>query len=155
MLKKFIILLLVLYIQHAQLAFCGYVPLVVNTGFNADVIANGTGSVNTLTNNTVDNGAFVLVEIGWKLNASSTPLAYGLPVNRIINNTNQAGLSYQLASYDANNSVRIPTNNTTQQVTFQTPYRIASKIYFLATGGSGPCVLSVKVNFTDLSLIHI
>lgn len=149
MLKKFIVLLLVLYIQQAQLAFCGYVPLVVNTGFNADVIANGTGSVNTLTNNTVDNGAFVLVEIGWKLNASSTPLAYGLPVNRIINNTNQTGLSYQLASYDANNSVRIPTNNTTQQVTFQTPYRIASKIYFLATGGSGPCVLSVKVNFTD------
>ncbi len=147
--RKFILLALILYIQQLSPAFSGYVPLVVNTGFNADVIANGTGSVTALTNNAVDNGTFVLVEIGWKLNASSNPLAYGLPANRIINNTNQPGLSYQIASYDANNTLRLPTNNTPQQVSFQPPYRIASKLYLLATGGSGACVVSVKINFTD------
>jgi hypothetical protein len=129
--------------------FAGYVPLTVSTGFNADVIAEGTGAANTLTTAAVDDNSFVFVVLGWKLTASSTGLTYGLPTNGTINSTINTGLQFQLAAYNVNNVLRINTTNAAQTVSFAAPYKNAAVFYFTATGGSGACTVSATVNFSD------
>lgn len=78
----------------------------IQSGFNADVIANGVGSSATSTNNDVDGVNFAFISRDFLLTSGSTPLTYGLPVNGLINSVvaSPAGLSYQLASYSSDNA---------------------------------------------------
>lgn len=142
--KKLIQLLALSLIGYSSHA--GYIPLTIASGFNADVIADGIGAVNTRITHSVDDGPFAFVALGWKLTATSTPLSYGLPVNRTVTN---GSVVYNLAAYDAPNALRIDANNTNSQVNFQAPYSFGSKLYMLATGGSGSATVSVTVRFSD------
>src|SRR5688572_19491904 len=84
-----------------------YVPVPV-TGFNADIIANGTGHANLSTSHSVDSqtDTYCFVAQNFVNAAGQSPTSY-LPFNGIINSAATSGLSFQLAPYSGNNSLRI------------------------------------------------
>lgn len=127
---------------HAQ-----YSPVAV-TGYTADVVAEGTGAVLALTTNDVDGANYNFMAAGYT-NPANVTTTRGLPANGIINTVVAAtpGLSYQLAPYTANNSLRIAgINNAT--LTFATP-TAAEKVYVLATSGSGTSPTTITINFAN------
>lgn len=127
-----------------------YQPLFIQSGYNADVVANGVGSSASSTNNDVDGVSYAFVSRDFQLTASSSQLTYGLPVNGIINSvvSSTPGLSYQLASYSSNNVLRLQNSGDNGTLQFSNPLS-ANALYMLATGGSGSCTVDVDVNFTD------
>ncbi|MBW3517697.1 T9SS type A sorting domain-containing protein [Flavobacterium sp. NKUCC04_CG] len=130
-----------------------YVKLGVTSGFNADVIANGVGPAMSSTSERVDSGEFNFISKDFKLSETSTPLTVGLPVDRLITATNIPALSFLLASYNQNNSLRITAANTPSTLAF-TNQESAVKMYLLTTAGnagSTPVTFSAKINFTDNS----
>ncbi|WP_449400942.1 T9SS type A sorting domain-containing protein [Chryseobacterium wanjuense] len=124
--------------------------LPITSGFNADVIANGTASSSVSTNNDVDGVSYALVSRDFQLTASSTPLTYGLPVNGIINSAVAAtpGLSYKLADYNSSNALRLWYPNDSGTLVFATP-KPALKLYMLATSASYASTINITINFTD------
>ncbi|KQS93600.1 T9SS type A sorting domain-containing protein [Chryseobacterium sp. Leaf394] len=127
-----------------------YQTMPIQAGFNADVIANGVGSSTASTNNDVDGVSYAFLSRDFQLTSASTPLTYGLPVNGTITSavTSPSGLTFQLASYSANNSLRLQNAGDNGTFTFTTP-KAATNLYMLATGGSGACTVDVTVNFAD------
>jgi len=127
-----------------------YQQMPIQSGLTADVIANGIGSSSVTTNNDVDGVSYAFVAKDFLLTAAGTPITYGLPVDGIINSivTTTPGLSYQLASLSANNSLRLAAVNDSGTLTFTTP-KAATKLYMLSTSGSGASTVSVTVNFSD------
>lgn len=127
-----------------------YQPMPVQSGFNADVIANGVGAASASTNSDVDGVNYAFISRDYQLTTTSTPLTYGLPVNGIINSAvgSTSGLTYQLASYSSNNSLRLVAAGDTGTLVFSNQAPVIS-LYMLATGGSGACTVDVDVNFTD------
>ncbi|WP_201979741.1 GEVED domain-containing protein [Hymenobacter rubidus] len=131
----------------APVAQAAYVPLVV-TGFNADVIANGTGLSTSSTTIGVDAGGYVFMAQDF----NPTGTSY-LPQNGLINSAATAGVSFQLASYTGSNSLRMPATGTgtgagSGTLTVATP-QPAGEVFLLATSGSGLSTVNVTVNFTD------
>ncbi|MBK0403310.1 T9SS type A sorting domain-containing protein [Adhaeribacter sp. BT258] len=126
-----------------------YTPVAV-TGYNADVVADGTGTVAASTTHDVDGVDFTFMVLGYtNTNTPVETATKGLPVNRLITSAVSAtpGLTYELASYTANNALRI--NGTgTGTLTFPAP-AAAEKIYVLATSGSGTSNTMIQVNFSD------
>lgn len=133
-----------------QLYAQDYQPFTVQSGFNADVIANGVGTSASSTNNDVDGVSYAFVSRDFQLTATSAALTYGLPINGIINSAvaSTSGLTYQLGSYSANNSLRLQTAGDSGTLQFSNPLS-ATVVYMLATGGSGNCTVDATVNFTD------
>jgi hypothetical protein len=127
-----------------------YQQMPVQSGFTADVIANGVGSSSVTTNNDVDGVSYAFVATDFQLTSTSTPITYGIPVNGLINSVVAAtpGLSYQLGSLSANNSLRLSAVNDAGTLVFTTP-KAANKLYMLAVSGSGASTVNVVVNFTD------
>lgn len=123
-----------------------------SSSFNADVIANGVGTSVSSTNNDVDGVSYAFISRDFQLTSSSTAITYGFPMDRLINTAvaNTPGLSYKLAPYDSNNSLRLAAQNESGTLTFATPVP-ATKLYMLATGGSASTTLFVTavINFTD------
>lgn len=133
-----------------QLYAQDYQPFTVQSGFNADVIANGVGTSVSSTNNDVDGVSYAFVSRDFQLTATSAALTYGLPINGIINSAvaSTSGLTYQLGSYSSNNSLRLQNAGDTGTLQFSNPLS-ATVVYMLATGGSGNCTVDATVNFTD------
>ncbi|WP_261510964.1 T9SS type A sorting domain-containing protein [Chryseobacterium paludis] len=129
-----------------------YQPIPIQSGYNADVIANGIGSSTTSTNNDVDGVNYAFVSRDFQLTSTSTPLTYGLPISGMFNSavSSTPGLGYQLASYSGNNVLRLENTADSGTLTFSTPIP-AINLYMLATGGSGACTVDVSVNFADSS----
>ncbi|WP_185117605.1 GEVED domain-containing protein [Chryseobacterium sp. PMSZPI] len=127
-----------------------YQTMPIASGYTADVIANGIGSSSVSTNNDVDGVSYAFVAKDFQLISTSAPITYGIPVDGIINSvvTATPGLSYQLGNLGANNSLRLATTNNPGTLTFATP-KAATKLYMLATSGSGTSTVNVVVNFTD------
>lgn len=125
-------------------------PMSVQSGFNADVIANGVGSSMLSTSSDVDGVSFAFVSKDFKLTATDAALAYGLPADGIVNSEVAAtpGLMYNMASYGSNNSLKLSNQNDSGTLTFAVP-KAAFRLYMLATSGSGASTVSVVVNFTD------
>lgn len=122
------------------------------TGFNADVIANGVGpSLNSTTMSLdKDTDNFAYMSRDFKVNSSAAALTYGLPENGLITSavTTTSGLTYQLATYSGNNSLRLPNANDTGTLTLATP-KAVNNLYVLAVSGSGPSTGDITVNFQD------
>ncbi|WP_419868921.1 T9SS type A sorting domain-containing protein [Chryseobacterium sp. CT-SW4] len=129
-----------------------YQPLSIQSGFNADVIANGTGSSMSSTTTDVDGVSYAFVSKDFQLTAASTPLTYGLPSNGLINSVvaSTPGLSFQMASYSSNNSLRLGNVGSSGTLTFTTPIAV-NTLYMLATGGSGSCNVTATLTFSDSS----
>ena len=124
-----------------------YTPLVVTSGFNEDVIAEDRPA-STHTTAAVDatssgaNNAFM------SINYPSATV--GLPANGLITTiaTATPGLTFQLAAYNQNNSLKINANNGTGTLAVQTTSNL-SKLYILATSGSSPSTFTGTITFTD------
>ncbi|GAB3579652.1 GEVED domain-containing protein [Hymenobacter daeguensis] len=131
----------------APLAHAAYTPVTV-TGYNADVVANGTGTSINSTTIGIDAGGYVFMAQDY----NPTGTSY-LPTSGLINSAATAGVTFQLASYAASNSLRIPASGTgtgtgTGTLTFATP-QSAGEVYLLATSGSGAATVDVTVTFSD------
>jgi len=126
-----------------------YQPIAIQSGYNADVIANGIGSGNSSTNNDVDGYGYAFVSKDFQSTGLSEPLNYGLPVNRIISSAvaSTNGLTYQMASYNGNNSLRLSGTNA-GTLTFASPIP-AITLYMLATSGFGSSTVNIVVTFSD------
>lgn len=122
------------------------------SGFNADVIANGVGGASTSTTMSLDKDTdnFAYMSRDFKVNASDAALTYGLPESGIITSAVAAtsGLTFRLASYDSNNSLRLANANDTGTLTLETPVAVTT-LYVLAVSGSGPSTGEITVNFQD------
>lgn len=127
-----------------------YQTLPVSSGFTADVIANGIGSSTVSTNNDVDGVSYAFVAKDFQLTSTSAAITYGIPVDGVINSVvaTTPGLSFQLASLNANNSLRLAAANDVGTLAFTTP-KAVTKLYMLAVSGSGTSTVNVVVNFTD------
>lgn len=126
-----------------------YQPLNVTSGYNEDLIANGAGAASSSTTQSIDDPAngFVFMSTDF-VNASGASPTSGLPANGLINSENTPGLTFQLASYSSNNSLRLLNANDFGTLSFNsTP--AASKLYMLATTGSGFSTADILVTFTD------
>jgi hypothetical protein len=128
-------------------AQAAYVPVAL-TGYNHDVVANGTGLSTNSTTVGVDDGGYVFMAQDY--NPAGTSY---LPNNGLINSAATAGLTYQLAPFAGNNSLRIPATPTgtgpgSGTVTLVTP-QAAGEVYVLATSGSGASTVNITVTFTD------
>lgn len=126
-----------------------YQTLNVTSGYNEDLIANGAGAASSSTTQSVDDPAngFVFMSKDF-VNASGASPASGLPDNGLINSENTSGLSFQLGSYSSNNSLRLLNANDSGTLSFNSTPK-ASKLYILATTGSGNSVADILVTFTD------
>ncbi|WP_210150825.1 fibronectin type III domain-containing protein [Chryseobacterium scophthalmum] len=135
---------------YAPMAFAQYYHPVAVSGFTQDVIANGIGNASSSTTASVDAVDYAYVSKDFKATATSPALTYGLPISgqfmSVVGTT--PGLTYQLASYNSSNALKLNAVSDSGTLTFNTP-TAAFNLYFLATGGSGSGVVSAVVNFTD------
>ena len=84
-----------------------YQPITV-TGFNQDVVANGSGSPAASTTQAVDNNADVLYVKGYQCSPNS---ALGLPINGSFTSSANNSINYQFANYDANNALYLTSSS--------------------------------------------
>jgi hypothetical protein len=151
--KKLLFIVFALALSSKAMAQT-YTPVALS-GFNQDVVANGT-SVSALSTSTYDldgsNGAGYTFMAQGYTNPSGTATTAFLPASGLINSAATSGVSYLLASYSGNNSLRLPvTGNAaaaTGTLTF-TSSVAAEEVYVLATSGGGPSTVTMTVNFTD------
>src|SRR5688572_3229214 len=122
-----------------------YLPVALS-GFTADVIANGSGTVASSTSTDADGASFALVALNY-VNPSSISPTSALPNNGLITSAATAGLTFQLAPYTANNSLRIAGTGT-GTLTLTNP-EAADQVVVLATSGSGTSSVTITVNFSD------
>lgn len=125
-----------------------YVPVSVTTGFNADVVANGVGLPTVSTTAAFDNTAYCLVAQDYKQTATSVLPTYYLPTSGTINSVdaNTPGLSFQLASYTGNNSLKLTNTSTSGTLTLSNNTYIGD-VYILAASGDGYTTCTFTVNF--------
>jgi len=124
-----------------------YVPITV-TGFNADLIANGSGTVTATTTNGFDKDA--TDGENYYVSGYSTG-SYGLPVSGIINSASTTGVKYQLADYSKNNALLLVTLNQTGTLTFSNPGSFAKLAICAASAGTpdGATAFTARVNFSN------
>ncbi|WP_430615126.1 T9SS type A sorting domain-containing protein [Flavobacterium sp. JP2137] len=128
-----------------------YVRLGISTGFNADVIANGTGPAIASTTHRVDEDQFDFLSLDFKESDSAPAATVGLPIDGVINAAFLPTLNFQLQSYSQNNSLRIGAVGESGELIFAIPQQL-TKLYFLVTGGSAgssPINFDVTVHFSD------
>jgi gliding motility-associated-like protein len=136
-------------IARAQTVYAP-VPL---TGFTDDVVANVIGAANLSATNDMDGGnnptRYCFLTQNYRNPAGAAPTTF-LPATGFFHSAATPALPFQLADYNANNTMRIKgIGNGT--LTFNTP-RAARILYLL--GGSGnsqldPTNFTATINFTD------
>ena len=129
-----------------------YVPAAV-TGYTADVIAEGTGTVASKTTNTIDRGnatvKWCFANTTYVNPMGQTPVR-ALPVSGLLPSavTTTPGLTFQLAPATANNSLRIDGAGS-GVLTLVTPAP-ATEVVVLGTEGNGSTAAKTfTVTFTD------
>jgi hypothetical protein len=137
------------------------------TGFNNDVVANGTGLTNTVSTGTmpdVTNPAIGIDGVGWTFidgtykwySGSAAPACF-LPASGLVPSLLTSGLSYQLQNYTGFNSMSIASNSftgsvipTTGTVSVTTPasYGQLKVLYETVQNTAGPTI-TATITFTD------
>ena len=142
------LLLTVLFLQAANLLFAQNYHVFQATGFNADVIANGLGPSALSTSLAIDNSDFNLMSADFQALSGDPMPAYALPLSGLINDATMTGLSFQLADYFGNNSLRLENQSDFGALTFSNP-SAATNIYIMANTGSGTATLEGTIYFSD------
>ena len=132
-----------------------YVPVIVS-GFNQDLIAEGSGGANRAFNTTtisfdlaVPGGDNVMYSTDFRGNNNpNSPPPAGLPTNRIINSVNLPGATYNLANYSGNNALFLAGNGNFGTLTLQTP-GVFSTIAILGSSAEGGSTFTTQLNFSD------
>lgn len=119
------------------------------TGYNQDIVANGSSTTSTATTSIEFDASpgSVLFEDQF-YSSSNTP---GLPTNRQFANPTTTSRIYNLASYSSSNAVQIPYGSgSTYPVTFGATSQIGyGNLYVAASCGNGSLTLGYTVNFSD------
>jgi len=126
-------------------AHAGYAPVAVS-GYTADVVANGTGTALSSITLDVDGAGYAFQASDFNAGAG-TPTSY-MPTGGFVTSVGTPGMTYQMASYSSNNSLRLAATNASGTLTFNTP-TTAGEVWLMGTSGSGASTFSVSVNFTD------
>ncbi|SCY91648.1 T9SS type A sorting domain-containing protein [Flavobacterium caeni] len=129
---------------HAQ----DYLSLQVASGFNADVIANGVGPSLLSTNSSFDNANFALLSADFQLFAGDLTPDFALPVSGTIDYAVMPGLSYQLAPYSGDNSLRLQEEFDFGSLSIANGVP-ATTLYVLTATGSGTATLGGTIHFSD------
>lgn len=139
--------LLTVALSAAFFARAGYVPVAV-TGYNADVVANGSGPAAASTVLDVDGVSFVFMAPDY-VNPQGLAPATFLPADGAVYSQLTSGVRYQLAPYSGLNSLRLLTT-TSGTLTFPAPQNLsASEVFVLVTSGSAATTFTATVTFTD------
>jgi hypothetical protein len=142
--------LLLLFSQTPGHVFSQLIPITV-TGFNRDVIAEGTGSNPLTVTSTGFDGstttASIFYNVQFQLANSGVITGGGLPNNGTIVN---GADTWQLQAYTGNNCLLFPaqTSSSSLSFTLTTPASY-SEIALLSTAGSGPTSVSITLFFTN------
>ena len=112
-------------------------PLTVSSGWNADVVAEGT-PVNSFYDDRGIDGSMCFYTTDISTDG-------GLPSNGILISPTKA--KYRIA-YDGQTALHLETADASKEVTFSTTFS-TDAIYFLASSGSGASTVGVLVNYTD------
>lgn len=127
-----------------------YEHLIIQSGFNHDVIANGAGPAVNSTSAGIDSTGLTwancLMSQDFQPTAAPPP-AYALPINGLINSITTTALSFQLGSYNASNSLWLNYQNS-GTLTF-TNQLAASRLYILMTSGHNVSTANGVIHFTD------
>ena len=117
------------------------------TGFTADVVANANlNATQNTTTATFDGGSpgYVLYERGYQ----GTSGSQGLPVGGSFTSAVTSGLPYQLASYSANNALRLAPG-ASGTLTLSPYVAVVKKVYILVASGGGASTIDVTMNFSN------
>ncbi|MCW4468362.1 T9SS type A sorting domain-containing protein [Flavobacterium sp. MFBS3-15] len=133
------------YVTKAQT----YEHLQVATGFSADVIANGAGTAMSSTTAAVDAANYNFMSNDFQPTAAPPP-AYALPASGLITSLVNSAITYQLAPLSGNNALQVSAQNASGTITF-TNTVIASRLYVIATTGSGASTITATIQFSDAS----
>jgi hypothetical protein len=125
-------------------ARAAFVPVAVS-GYNADVVANGVGSAVSSITADVDGAGYAFMASDFNP-LGALPTAY-LPPSGMVYSAATSGVTFQLASYTTNNSLRLTATNS-GTLTFSTT-QSASDVYLLGVSGSGASTATITVTFTD------
>jgi len=127
-------------------------------GFNADVVAEGTGgNADTKTTAIVDAANVYYAKDFVPLaphNSGASAVAFGggLPNNGLLSSGTTAGLNFQIADYATPNALLLRNSLTnTGTLNLVTPKK-AKKIYLAAVSAEGTNNVTVTVNFTDATV---
>src|SRR5690625_717770 len=128
-----------------------YEPILISSGFNEDVIAEDSPAEDYTTSpvdgtNSGANNAFMSEDFP---GANS-----GLPANGKIHSETTEGLTFQLADYAENNSLRLVDNNEEGTLVLENA-TTADKIFILATSGNGSADFTGEIHFSDDSTQEI
>ena len=116
-------------------------PLTISSGFNADVIANGSGSASSSTTSTVDTPTD-----GNVFYDSTYASSHGISGGALNGGTLSTSLGYfAIASVSGNNALDFQSSGT-GTLTLASP-ATASQLYVLGTAGNGPTIVDYIVNF--------
>ncbi|NHN24575.1 T9SS type A sorting domain-containing protein [Flavobacterium jejuense] len=156
---RFMLSKIALIVCFSTISAQNYTSLTVTSGFNQDIIANGTGDSSLSTTMGLDQAnTRALVSLDFQIFASSATPTYGLPVNGLINSAVTTGLTFQLADYNSNNALFLtPTyvnNGAPNTGTLSVNAQNISDIYILAAaagGGEQNLPFTATLNFSDNS----
>ncbi|KGO85755.1 hypothetical protein Q765_14090 [Flavobacterium rivuli WB 3.3-2 = DSM 21788] len=123
-------------------------PLTVTSGYNADVIANGTGAASASTTSSVDNANYAFMSTDFRVYSGAATYSNALPVAGLITSQANSAITFQLAPLTGNNVLRLQETSNTGTLEFSNQLP-ATKLYVMATGGSGSVTITTIVNFTD------
>ncbi|WP_053977656.1 T9SS type A sorting domain-containing protein [Mangrovimonas xylaniphaga] len=126
-----------------------YEPLLINTGFTEDIIAEGSGSALYSTTESLDATDWSLMSNDFNPDGS-TNLENALPTNGFFSSEATSGLNFQLGDYSGSNSLRLVTQETSGTLTFNNSVQ-ASKLFIVGTSGSNSSEFSTTITFTDNS----
>ena len=147
-------------------AGCSVAPIIAQTvksvgltGFNEDVVANGSNvSPTSSTSQAFDDGnGAVLYENGYTNASGVAQTPGGLPNGGNFASAQSASRLYQLASYTGSNSLLLRSASATTYggavsgtLSFQSQYRgTYSTLYVLGSTGSGTGTVNYTVNYAD------
>ncbi len=136
--------LLVLFLCFGFTVRAAFVPVVVS-GYNADVVANGAGVATGSITADVDGAGYAFMAADFNP-LGALPTAY-LPQNGMVYSAATSGVTFQLGSYAANNSLRLAAT-ASGTLSFASA-QSASDIYLLGVSGSGASTATITVTFTD------
>lgn len=127
----------------------GSTPILV-TGFNQDLIAEGTGGTNrALATTNTFIGDYVLYSKDFRGNNNpNTPPVYGLPADGFISNASLPGINFQLSPYTGNNALVLKTANQSGTLTLPNP-AVYSSITILGTSEASLTSVQIMLEFAD------
>jgi hypothetical protein len=148
--KKFTLLALLCILNVTARAVFSAVAL---TGFNADIVSNGSASaassISSFMTSGFDSAGYALVSQDYNY-GGYTP-SYYLPAGGAVSSSLTSGLGFQLADYSSNNALRLVNSGDTGTLYFVTS-TTAGYLYLCGLSGSGSSGFTAIIHFSDGTL---